>query len=126
MKFLHRLGYYLGGFAIGLVFLFFFLGGKRARCDYGPTDRVLKNIRIKERSYSGEALSTMATHQIDSAQIAGILERGKVDFDRTPRGLDSCKTYYINGAAKDRPVELVVENCDSTATILELKLLSQD
>lgn len=125
MKFIHRLAYYLGGFSIGIVFLIFFLGGKRASCDYGPNSRVLKNIRVKERSYSAETLERMATYQIDSTQIAGILQRGKVDFDRTPPGLDSCKTYYIAGAALDRPVELVIENCDSLATIIELNLLSE-
>ena len=30
MKFVHRLGYYLGGFVIGLMLLFFFLGGKKS------------------------------------------------------------------------------------------------
>ena len=29
MKFIHRLGFYLGGFSIGLVFLMFFLSGKK-------------------------------------------------------------------------------------------------
>ena len=47
MKFIHRLGYYLGGFSIGLIFLAFFLSGKRASCDYGPDARVLKNIGQK-------------------------------------------------------------------------------
>lgn len=125
MKFIHRLGYYLGGFSIGIVILMFILSGKKTSCDYGPNSRTLKNIRIKERNYSAEVLDRMATYQIDSTQIAGILQRGKVHFDRTPPGLDSCKTYYVSGAAKDRPVELVIENCDSQATIMELNLISE-
>ena len=50
MKFIHRLGYYLGGFSIGLIFLAFFLSGKRASCDYGPDARVLKNIGQKKNN----------------------------------------------------------------------------
>ena len=52
MKFIHRLGYYLGGFSIGLIFLAFFLSGKRASCSYGPDARVLKNISTKQLIYS--------------------------------------------------------------------------
>jgi len=51
MKFIHRLGYYLGGFSIGLIFLAFFLSGKRASCDYGPDARVLKNIGLKQLQF---------------------------------------------------------------------------
>ena len=52
MKFIHRLGYYLGGFSIGLIFLAFFLSVKRASCDYGPDARVLKNIGQKKIMFS--------------------------------------------------------------------------
>ena len=47
MKFIHRLGFYLGGFSIGLIFLAFFLSGKKTSCAYGPNARVLKNISTK-------------------------------------------------------------------------------
>ena len=47
MGFLHRLGYYLGGFSAGLVFLFFILNGKRTQCHYGPQARVIDNLSKK-------------------------------------------------------------------------------
>ena len=47
MKFIHRLGYYLGGFSIGLILLAFFLQGKKTSCDYGPNARTTKNIANK-------------------------------------------------------------------------------
>jgi len=47
MEFLHRLGYYLGGFSIGLVLLFFIFNGKRTQCHYGPEARVLDNLSDK-------------------------------------------------------------------------------
>ena len=55
MKFTQRLGYYLGGFAIGLVILMFFLNGKDASCDYGPNARTVKNISSKPINYSEAA-----------------------------------------------------------------------
>ena len=52
MKIVHRFGFYMGGFSIGLVFLMFFLSGKKTSCAYGPDARVLKNIQTKRPQYS--------------------------------------------------------------------------
>ncbi len=50
MRLLHRIGYYLGGFSIGLIILAFFLSGKKTTCAYFPEARVLKNINTKTES----------------------------------------------------------------------------
>ncbi|MBQ0741249.1 hypothetical protein J9332_43965, partial [Aquimarina celericrescens] len=56
MKFIHRLGYYLSGFVVGIIMLMFFLGGKKTSCDWGLDARVLKNMRNKERIVEADAL----------------------------------------------------------------------
>ena len=57
MSILKRFAFYFGGFALGLVLLYFFIGGSGASCeyDYGPNSRTLKNIRLKERVFTNEA-----------------------------------------------------------------------
>ena len=120
MKFIHRLGYYLGGFAIGLIILSFFLSGKKTSCDYSPDARVLKNIRIKERAYSNEALAQITQLQIDTAAITTVLNKGDVDFSRSNTKLDSCKTYMITGNTNSGALELLFENCDSIATLQKI------
>ena len=74
MKLIHRIGYYLGGFSIGLILLAFFLGGKKTSCAYGPNARTIKNISIKKREYSAAAMSTMASYQIDTLDISRLIE----------------------------------------------------
>ena len=69
MKLIHRFGYYLGGFAMGLVILAFFLSGKKSSCNYFPDARVMQDIRIKERAYSDEAWETISKNNIDTANI---------------------------------------------------------
>ena len=56
MSILKRFAFYFGGFAIGLILLYFFVGGSGASCefDYGPNSRTLKNIRIKERIFTNK------------------------------------------------------------------------
>lgn len=120
MKFIHRLGYYLGGFAIGLIILAFFLSGKRTSCDYSPDARVLKNIRIKERKYSEEAEEKMRLYNVDSSTISAVLRNGDVDFGRSNTDLDSCKTYMVTGERDSRELEFLFENCDSVATLQKM------
>ncbi len=123
MKLAQRLFYYLGGFVIGLILLFFFLGGKKASCDYSPTARVLKNIRTKERSFSEQALTNMQSYSIDTADVSSILKKGSVNFSKSNTELDSCRTYFIEGTIKERMVSILIENCDSIAKINTLKVL---
>lgn len=120
MKFIHRLGYYLGGFAIGLVILAFFLSGKKTSCAYGPDARVLKNIRLKERAFSEEALLQMRNLQIDTAAINTVLSRGDVDFGRSNTKTDSCKTYLVTGNTTSGELEMLFQNCDSLATLQKI------
>lgn len=117
MKLAHRLGFYFFGFIIGLFLLFFFLGGKKASCDYTPTARVLKNIRIKERLFSDKAKFTMQQYGIDTADISSILSKGNVDFSRSNTELDSCNIYFIEGKAKNKTIGLLIANCDSIAKV---------
>ena len=121
MKFIHRLGYYLGGFAIGLIILAFFLSGKKTSCAYGMDSRVLKNIRIKERAYSEEAMAKMQELQIDTAAVTTILTKGDVDFSRSNTKSDTCKTYMITGSTASGDLEMLFENCDSIATLQKIR-----
>ncbi|WP_109853014.1 DUF4258 domain-containing protein [Aquimarina sp. AU58] len=123
MKLAQRLFYYLGGFAIGLILLFFFLGGKKASCDYGPSARVLKNIRIKKKAFSEQASNNMIKYEIDTADVSFLLTNGDVIFSKSNTKLDSCKIYFIEGAIKEKNVNMLIENCDSIAKINALNLI---
>lgn len=125
MKLAHRLGFYFFGFIIGIFLLFFFLGGKKTSCDYTPTARVLKNIRIKERVFSDEVLTTMRNYSVDTADISSILKSGNVDFGKSNTKLDSCNTYFIEGQTKDKIIGLFIANCDSIARVNSLEVLKQ-
>lgn len=120
MKFIHRLGFYLGGFVIGLMLLFFFLGGKKTSCDYGPEARTLKNIRIKPRHFSEKALQAFSSHKLDTASVSIFLKKGDVLFSESNTSLDSCKQYVIRAAVADKEYKIRIENCENKATILDI------
>jgi len=123
MKLIQRIGYYLGGFSIGLVLLAFFLNGKKVSCDYGPDARVIKNISTKKLIYSSNALTEAFNKDLDTSSIKNIILNGDIDFSESNTRQEPCGVYRINSTFNDDDITLKVENCDSLATIQEIKFI---
>lgn len=120
MKFIHRLGYYLGGFAIGLVVLAFFLSGKEARCDYSPNARTTKYLSGLPKSYSENAEAFMKERDMDTSIVKQLIRYGKVDFGKSETRGNPCKTYLLNSIYKETNLQLSIENCDKKARIISI------
>lgn len=120
MNLKQRIAYYLGGFSLGLILLFFFLGGKETSCAYGPEARVLKNLNIKERKISVSAWSDIQSFNLDTSQVFRVLRMGDVIFSESNTGLDSCKQYIIKGFINEKSYKLNVENCEDFSQILSV------
>jgi|SRR5690606_4412909 len=123
MKFIYRLGYFSVGLFFGIIILMFFLSGKRTSCDYSPNDRTLKNIRIKERIFTDEALTFFQNNRIDTSSVTELLNRGDVNFSKSKTNLDPCNIYFVSGEYQEKTLELQIENCDSIATIRKVEFL---
>ncbi|WP_299390937.1 hypothetical protein [uncultured Gelidibacter sp.] len=117
MKFIHRLGYYLGGFSIGLIILAFFLSGKKTSCAYGPNARTTKTISLKKKSYSEEAMYAMQSFEMDTTIVSEMIKHGSVNFSESDTKSEPCKTYVIENSFKKQDFRLQIKNCDSLATI---------
>lgn len=115
MKLLHRLGYYLFGLSLGLVFLAVVFKGKKTSCNYGPNDRVIHNISNK--AWENTLKNNSA---FDSISFIHFLKKAQVDFNKSNTQKDSCKTYFINGYWKEKPVTIEIENCKKTARLLQI------
>ena len=89
MKLLYRLGYYLGGFSVGLIFLAFILNGKKTSCNYTPNARVIDNLLQKEIVIPDAILNS--NPQLNTDQIKEIIKRGNVNFSKSDTKRDSCK-----------------------------------
>jgi hypothetical protein len=120
VKLLHRIGYYLGGFSIGLVVLAFFLNGKKVSCDYGPEARVLKNINSKKLEILPEFKEAFLNKNIDSTEINTALKFGNILFSESDTRKKPCGVYYIENTSEDAKMDLKVENCENIATIIDV------
>jgi len=114
------------GFVIGLVLVFFFLGGKKASCNWLPNDRMLNIIRTKEIVFSDAALKALEVKKMDTMQIYGILKSGKIDFSKSLVKNKPCRKYHIEGVKELQHIYVTVELCDSTATILQVENWDKD
>ncbi|QLE02785.1 DUF4258 domain-containing protein [Galbibacter sp. BG1] len=127
MSLLKRVGFYLVGVSIGLIFLAYFFREKRAEFCYLPNCRTLKSIRTQEKiEFSPYIQQLLDNKTISKEQIDSILTYGEVNFsksnvDRTQDlSEEKCSTYFINGEINKEPTELVVKNCRFKAEILEI------
>jgi len=119
----YRFTLYGFGFVIGLVLVFFFLGGKKASCNWLPNDRMLNIIRSKEIVFSDAAMKALEVKKIDTSEIYGILKSGKIDFSKSLVKNNPCRKYHIEGVIELKHIYLTVELCDSTATVLQIENL---
>lgn len=95
MAFLRRLGWYLVGLSIGMIFLVFFLKKKSGEggfeiC-YFPNCRVLKDMRSKTLTFGDD----LPEKYKDTLLIQRFLTDGDVDFGKSDTKSESCKTYFL-------------------------------
>lgn len=122
MKLIQRIGYYLGGFSLGLVILAFFLNGKKTSCSYGPDARVLKNIRLKKIEYLDNIQSQLYNNNLDSSAVNYVLKKGNINFSESNARQKPCGVYMVEGDYNKKEIILTVENCDSIATITNFRI----
>ncbi|AWX46025.1 hypothetical protein HME9304_03057 [Flagellimonas maritima] len=121
MAFLKRLGWYLVGLSIGIVFLVFFLKKKSGEngidfC-YFPNCRVLKDMRSKPLVFSDNVGKTSK----DSLLIKSFLRDGNIDFGNSDTKTKPCKTYLIESEIDGRDWVLTAKNCNDKVIIEKIK-----
>jgi hypothetical protein len=122
MAFIKRLGWYLVGVSIGLVFLAFILkkksGEEGINFCYLPNCRVLKDIRSKTFSLANTN-DTISFEKLDD-EVKNILLNGNIDFGRSETKSKSCKTYFI--VSENDSITMEIKNCPKKAIIEEISI----
>ncbi len=118
MKLLYRIGYYLGGFSVGLVLLAFFFNGKKTSCNYGPEARVKSDFNKKEIIIAEEL--QMQYPELNDSLLRLYIKKSRILFSKSETQLDSCKRYNLE-IKTPLASTLIFENCKN-----ELRLLAFD
>ncbi len=126
MRLLHRIGYYLGGFSLGLIILAFFFSGKKTSCAYFPEARVLKNINLKSYTLSQKAQESLTTLQLDTIAVNNVLKNGDIDFNESQPRKEPCAEYAIYGQTpKEQSLKIILENCEEKVLIKDVSLAKE-
>ena len=117
INFLKRLGYYLGGFSVGLIILSFILSGKKTSCNYGPNARVINDLIQKEILIDS---SIQKRHPfLNDSLVREQLKKGSVNFSKSDTRRDSCRLYHIEN--NTNKAFWVVENCKKSVLLIDYK-----
>lgn len=108
------------GFAIGALVVLFIWNKKDTTFDYMPEARVLKNIQSKKIKTSIPTKLFLIEYQIDDLTLINLIKNGNVDFEKSNTNTEPCKTYWIYTSFKEEKLSLIIENCDSIATIKKI------
>lgn len=112
MPFLKRLGYFLIGLSVGLLFLALFLRKKTEETGtefcYFPNCRVLKELRSKPLQ-----IDTSLRDIADTLLIQRMLREGDVIFRESNTEARPCKIYRIRGEEGDQRLAITLENCET-------------
>ena len=126
MDFVKRLGFFLVGLSIGIIFLTFFLKKKSQETGvyfcYLPDCRTLKDIRSKSMHYSDEAKQQLQEYQLDSVAVTYILTEGDVDFSKSDTKSVPCKTYIVESDYKEHDYIFTVRNCREKAILQKVEI----
>ena len=118
MAFMKRLGFYLVGLSIGLIFLAFFLKKKSEETGtsfcYFPNCRVLKELRSKPYNLEG-----YQGRQLDSVIIQAYFTDGDVRFKQSDTRALPCPIYVIEHEFEGRSGQMRLSNCTDSVRIME-------
>ena len=120
MNFTKRLTYFSGGFLIGLMFLLFFLSGKKTSCSYLPSSRVKKDVMKKNIIFND------TNYKIDSITIVNSILNGNVNFSKSNTSKKDCNEYYFENEDELMKIWVIVKNCKNQAIISDYKITKKN
>lgn len=126
MGFVKRLGFYLFGLAIGIIFLAVFFKNKTEETGtefcYFPNCRTLKDMRSKPLHFSDNIKKAITENKIDSVTITQFFTEGDVDFKNSNTKSTPCKTYKIDGPDNTKKRTITVINCPDKLIVQDLSI----
>lgn len=125
-SFFKRLGFYLFGLSIGIVFLAFFFKKKTeetgATFCYLPNCRALKDMRSKPLVYSDKINALLRDGDLDTLSLHAFFTEGDVDFSNSDTQAKPCKTYQIDHETGNSSATLYVENCPDQLRVTDFRI----
>lgn len=116
-----RIFYYLSGFTIGAIFIYFLLLRDRSFNFWMPGERVKTEIIERKPVISKKAICQLACLNLNKDSIASIIKKTEVIFDKSRVREKPCK-YYLLELSEDK-IQMDFSLCD---TVVLLNAVSRE
>lgn len=121
-KFKNRLKYYLIGFGLGLVFMFFIFGNRA--CSWLPENRVKNMIAEKDILIGDSVQYLMNCEKVTNDDIYRLLnDEGDVNFEESKTS-GSPKIYVLEGNKDNKELSITYALYDSTSEVVGFSYLN--
>lgn len=112
-----RIGFYLTGLSLGIVFVTFIFSKKKTSCSYGPEARVIKDINSKKIAYSMASLESIIAQNIDTIVFKEALLYGDVNFKKSEPRKEPCGLYHIDLEFPEKKATIIIGNCNTESKV---------
>ena len=83
-----------------------------------------QRLKIAKLILDGKTYEEIAAEiPVSTSTISKIIDNGSVNFGKSITDNDPCNIYFITGRDEFENLELQIENCDSIATIQNVRFL---
>ncbi|MGE0636145.1 MAG: hypothetical protein AB7G44_00290 [Bacteroidia bacterium] len=116
-----RVFYYIIGFTIGAIFIYFLLMRGRSFDFWMPGERVKTEIIERKPAISEKAICQLACLNLNKDSIASIIKKAEVNFDESKVREKPCKYYLLE--ISEEKIQMDFSLCD---TIVVLNNISRE
>ena len=119
-----RFFYYIVGFTIGAIFIYFLLIRGRSFDFWMPSERVKTEIIERKPVITEKAICQLACLNLNKDSIASIIKKSEVNFDKSKVREKPCKLYLleING---DK-IKMDFSLCDTVVVLNSISRVGQE
>ncbi len=116
-----RFFYYIVGFTIGAIFIYFLLIRGRSFDFWMPSERVKTEIIERKPVITEKAICQLACLNLNKDSIASIIKKSEVNFDKSSVREKPCKQYLLE--INEEKIAMNFSLCD---TIVVLNTITKE
>lgn len=110
-----RVFYYIIGFTIGAIFIYFLLMRGRSFDFWMPGERIKTEIIERKSMISDKAICQFACLSLNKDSITSIIKKTKVNFEKSKVHEKPCKNYLLENTAEK--IKMDFSLCDTVVVL---------
>lgn len=120
----NRVFYYIVGFTIGAIFIYFLLMRGRSFNFWMPGERVKTEIIERKPVLSDKATCQLVCLNLNKDSLASIIKKSEVNFEKSSVREKPCKDYLLE--LREEKIQMDFSLCDTVVVLNAVKREGQE